>query len=122
MSGNKRPGAELAIPVVQELQSIIDAAPAENLTFLVTEFGRPFTAAGFGNWFRERCNEADLPNCSAHGLRKAAARRLAEIGCTQHEIAAITGHASLSEVQRYTRGADQKRLAAAAVAKAKSRT
>jgi len=50
-----------------------------------------------------------LRNCSAHGLRKAAARRLAEAGCTEHEIAAITGHASLREVQRYTKAADQKR-------------
>ena len=59
------------------------------------------------------------PASTAHGLRKAAARRLAEAGCTMHEIAAITGHASLSEVQRYTRAADQARLARAAMDKAK---
>ena len=39
-------------------------------TFLVTEYGKPFTPAGFGNWFRQRCDEAGLPQCSAHGLRK----------------------------------------------------
>ena len=50
-----------------------------------------------------------------HGLRKAAARRLAEAGCTMHEIAAITGHARLSEIQRYTKAADQKRLALSAI-------
>jgi integrase len=50
-------------------------------------------------------------------LRKAAARRLAEIGCSAHEIAAITGHASLAEVQRYTKAADRKRLAQSAMAK-----
>jgi integrase len=55
-------------------------------------------------------------------LRKAAARRLAEAGCTEHEIAAITGHASLAEVQRYTKGANQKRLAEAAMSKVKTRT
>jgi integrase len=92
------------------------------MTFLVTEFGKPFTAAGFGNWFRERCNEAGLRHCSAHGLRKAASRRLAEHGCTVHEVAAITGHASLREVQRYTKGADQKRLATSAVEKIRRRT
>ena len=58
-----------------------------------------------------------MPNCSAHGLRKAAARRLAEAGCTAHEIGAITGHISLSELVRYTRAADQRRLAEAALAK-----
>jgi integrase len=49
----------------------------------------------------------------------SAARRLAEAGCTMHEIAAITGHASLNEVQRYTKAADQKRLALPAMEKAK---
>jgi integrase len=52
-------------------------------------------------------------------LRKATARRLAEAGCTTHEIAAITGHATLSEVQRYTKAANQIRLARAAMDKAK---
>ena len=85
--------------------------------FQITALGKPFTAGGFGHWFRERCNEAGLPHCSAHGLRKATARRLSEAGCTTHEIAAITGHASLREVQRYTKGADQTRLAVAAMNK-----
>jgi site-specific recombinase XerD len=92
---------------------------SRSLTLLTTHSGKPFSAAGFGYWFRDRCNEAGLRHCSAHGLRKAAARRLAEAGCTTHEIAAITGHTSLSEVQRYTKAADQKRLALAAMEKAK---
>ena len=115
-------GAALAIPVHSELRAIIDATPSGHLTYLVTEFGNPFTPAGFGNWFRERCNEAGLRHCSAHGLRKAAARRLAEAGCTEHEIAAVTGHASLREVQRYTKAADQRRLAVAAVNKTEPAT
>ena len=101
------------------LQKIIGARVVGQMTFLMTEFGKPFSAAGFGNWFREQCNMAGLRRCSAHGLRKAAARRLAEAGCTEHEIAAITGHASLREVQRYTKAADRKRLAAAAMEKMK---
>jgi hypothetical protein len=44
--------------------------------------------------------------------------RLAEAGCTAHEIAAITGHATLSEVQRYTKAVDQARMARAATARA----
>lgn len=118
----QKTGAELDIPILPELVAIIADAPKDNMTFLVTAFGKPFTPAGFGNWFRERCNEAGLPHCSAHGLRKAASRRLAEYGCTVHEIAAITGHASLREVQRYTKGASQRRLAASAMQKVKNRT
>ena len=88
-------------------------------TFLTTTSGRPFkTAASFGNWLRERCDEAGLPKgISAHGLRKATARRLAEAGCTANEIAAVTGHATLSEVERYTKEADKKRLMEQAIKK-----
>jgi integrase len=112
-------GAELHIPMHPDLVRMIESTPeaAGDMTFLRTEFGRPFTAAGFGNWFRDRCNEAGLRQCTAHGLRKAAARRLAEAGCTAHEIAAITGHLSLREVSRYTRAVDQERLAGAAMEK-----
>jgi integrase len=81
--------------------------PADNLTYLVTVYGKPFTPAGFGNWFRDRCDEAGLPHCSAHGLRKAAARRLAEAGCSNQLIKAWTGHKGDSEVALYTRDADQ---------------
>ena len=78
---------------------------------------KPFSAAGFGNWFRDRCNEAGLRHCSAHGLRKLMATVLANAGCTASQIAAILGHATLSEVARYTKAADQVRLADAAMAK-----
>ena len=115
----RKTGAELMLPLPAPLLEAIAAAPAGNLTFLTNKYGKPFTPAGFGNWFRHQCS---LPHCSAHGLRKAAARRLAEAGCTEHEIAAITGHASLKEVQHYTKSADQKRLAIAAMAKIKDST
>lgn len=108
----QKTGAMLAIPVHPALQAVLDATPTEHLTFLVTEYGKPFTAAGFGGWFRERCDEAGLPkHCSAHGLRKAACRRLAEAGCSANVIAAISGHTTLREVERYTRAADQERMA-----------
>ena len=87
-------GREVWVPVHEALAPIL-ATAATNLTFLLTDQGKPYTAAGFGNWFRDQCQAAGLRGCSAHGLRKAAARRLAEAGCSTHEIAAITGHASL---------------------------
>jgi integrase len=112
----------LFIPVLPDLRSVLDATSRGHLTFLVTEFGKPFTAAGFGNWFRDRCDEAGLPRCTFHGLRKSASRRLAEHGCTPHEIAAITGHATLKEIERYTKDAERRRLAQSAMNKLKSRT
>jgi len=118
----QKTGAELAIPLHPELLATLSETPKDNLTFLTTQFGHPFTSNGFGNWFREQCDAAGLPGCSAHGLRKAAARRLAEAGCTAHEIAAITGHASLKQVVHYTKAVDQRRLASAAMEKVKART
>jgi len=117
----QKTGSELVIPVHADLASQIEST-TDRLTFLVTECGCPFATSTFTNWFRLQCDMANLRHCTAHGLRKAAARRLAEAGCTEHEIAAITGHASLREVARYTRAADQKRLAGSAMEKAKART
>lgn len=66
---------------------------------------------------RSWCNEAGLTACTAHGLRKACARRLAEAGATAHEIGAITGHKTLSEVQRYTEEAGREGMADSAMEK-----
>ena len=117
----QKTGREVWVPVHDALAAIL-AEASTNLTFLLTDQGKPYTAAGFGNWFRDQCQAAGLRGCSAHGLRKAAARRLAEAGCIAHEISAITGHASLREVARYTESADRRKLAASAMAKVKSRT
>jgi integrase len=112
-------GTSLQIPLHPDLKTVIDATPIRDLTFVVTERGEPFrSGANFSNFFRQWCDEAGLPKqCTAHGLRKAACRRLAEAGCSANEIAAISGHATLKEVERYTKAADQQRLARAAMAR-----
>lgn len=104
-------GAALVIPMHRELREVLKDTPRTNLTFLITNLGEPFTAAGFGNWFRDACDGAGLKGRSAHGLRKAAARRLAEAGCSALQIGAITGHKTLKEISRYTAAADQERMA-----------
>ena len=111
----QKTGRSLEIPIHPNLATIIEATPSEHLTFLTTPNGTPYTSQSFGNLMRRWCDEAGLPQCSAHGLRKAQARRLAEAGCSAHEIAAITGHKTLAEVQRYTAAADQVRLAESAI-------
>ena len=111
----QKTGATLAIPVHPELATVLEATPGEHLAFLTTRGGKAFSPGSFANWFREMCKEAGLSCLSAHGLRKAACRRLAEAGCSANVIAAISGHASLQEVQRYTAAADQVRLARSAI-------
>jgi integrase len=101
----------LHLPMHPELVRALAMAPRTNLTFLVTGSGRPFSGPSFTNWFKKQCRLAGLPLCSAHGLRKAGATRLANAGCSTDQIKAITGHKTLNEVARYTRAADQQRLA-----------
>lgn len=113
--GRNRNPVRMEIPIIPELQRIIDQTATGDLAFLVTAFKRPFTSNGFGNRFRKWCDEAGLKECSVHGLRKAAAARLAELGCTEQEIMAITGHRTSKEVTRYTRAASQKTRAESAL-------
>lgn len=103
------------LPVLPALRQIIDQSPTGDLTFLVNKFGKGFTAAGFGNWFRDKCDEAGLPQCAAHGLRKAAATLAAERGATDRQLMAIFGWSDSKMATAYTRAADKKRLAEGAV-------
>jgi integrase len=110
--------AELDIPVAPPLAATITATPMLGVkTFLVTEYGRAFTPAGFGNWFRDRCNEAGLPQCSAHGLRKAFLRRMAEAGCSEDFIASISGHKDYREIRTYVQAANKARMASDGMAR-----
>jgi integrase len=104
------------IEVMPMLQEAIDAMPSsDHLTFLVTAQGKPFTAAGFGNHFRDLCDAAGLPpRCTSHGLRKAAATYLAELGATDHQLMAWFGWTSISQAQVYTKAANRKLMAQAA--------
>jgi integrase/recombinase XerD len=110
---------DMDIPLLPELAEAIASAPSSHLTFLVTEYGKPYTPNGFGNTFKDWCRQANLPHCSAHGLRKALAALLAERGATPHEIMAITGHKSLEEVELYTRAAQKSQLADRAMSRLK---
>ena len=110
--------AEAFIPLTDELRAAIDACPTKHLTYLHTKNGTPRSAKALGGDFRRWCDLAGLPKrCSIHGLRKGGARRLAEAGASAREIMSITGHKTLSEVQRYTDAVDKARLAKQAIAK-----
>ncbi len=113
----EKTGATVSLPVLPPLAEAILATPSGGLVFLLSEHGKPYSRKGFGNKFRQWCDEAGLPQCSAHGLRKAASRRFAEAGCSNQEIKSWTGHATDSEVARYTAAADQQALSDAAAEK-----
>ncbi len=113
---------KLVIPVHPWLANHLTLAKSEAPTIVSTVFGKPFTVAGFSQFMRAAIADAGLPlDCQPHGLRKAAGRRLAEAGCSAHEIMSILGHQTLAEAERYTRDADQVHLAQAAMAKMEAR-
>jgi enterobacteria phage integrase len=114
----EKTNAELWIPEHRDLAAELARGDAGHMSLLTTTDGSGFDAKALGKWFADVIDKAGLPDdCVLHGLRKTAARALAEAGCTVHEIQAITGHKSLGEVERYTRGASQRTGAAAAITK-----
>lgn len=98
-------GVEAYVPVTNELRAVLDAAPAIP-AFVLTAHGRPFSPAGLGNFFAEAGKAAGVTG-RLHGLRKAFCVYWAERGKSTHEIAAMAGHVSLAEVERYTKAADR---------------
>jgi integrase len=120
----QKTGAQLTLPIRPELQAILDATPSGHMTFLVTKNGGQYSANDLGEQFRSWCADAGLPReCTFHGLRATGCTQLADRGCSAHQIAAWSGHMTLKEVERYTRAADQRRLARSAIARqAETRT
>lgn len=98
-------------PVLPVLADIIARSPTGALTYLQTEYGKAFTANGFGGWFRKRCDEANLPQCSAHGLRKAGATIAAENGATDRQLMALYDWTTAQQANTYTAAANRKKLA-----------
>jgi integrase len=106
----------LLIPIHPALQRAIRAWQTDGVYLLTDANGRPITRQSLTRLIRLAAHAVGLPShCVAHGLRKAALRRLAEHGSTTKEIAAVSGHRSLKEIERYTERADQARLSRAAL-------
>ena len=96
-------------PMTRKALEALPAAPIKHL--VVTQFGKPFTVNGLGNRMRKWCDEAGLPQCSLHGLRKAISRRIAESGATDAQGQAVTGHTKPETFQKYRESANRAVLA-----------
>ena len=114
----EKTGAELELTMHSELLTALRSYRAKGIYLIGDVHGRPIRAAALTNLIRRAADAAGLSSeCKAHGLRKSLLRQLAEHGATTKEVAAVSGHKSLAEVERYTHAADQKKLSAAAMAK-----
>ncbi len=110
-------GVTVQIPIVTVLQKCLDEQSAAQMTYMVTEYGKPFTKNGLGNKMRDWCDEAKLFHCSTHGLRKAGATIAAENGATDDELMAIFGWTTKKQTTLYTKQANRKKLAGGAMHK-----
>jgi len=107
---------KLVIPLHPKLQEALRAWRRERPSIIATQYGKPYQPSGFGYMMADAIEDAKLPEeCVLHGLRKAAARRLAEAGCSAKLIQSITGHKSLKDVEVYTRAAEQVQMAQDAI-------
>ncbi|MEO0591905.1 MAG: tyrosine-type recombinase/integrase, partial [Pseudomonadota bacterium] len=112
----QKTGKTIALMVTPDLAEALDTAPGDGLLYIQTAFGKPFSVKGFGAAVRRWVKAAGLPpELTLHGLRKADGVRMAEAGATENEIAAKLGHSDTRSASIYTKGANQQRLADAAI-------
>lgn len=110
--GHAKGNNETSVPLLPTTKAALDSLPAAPIRFLVvTQYGKPFTVPGLGNRMRKWCDEAGLPHCSMHGLRKAMSRRIAESGGTDAQGQAVTGHRKAATFTNYRAKANRAALA-----------
>jgi integrase len=116
-------GEHLTIPVHRELgvaleqwKSTANVLPHPAAPILTTTAGKRWSGTYLSMCFAAAVRTAGLPaGLNVHGLRKRAATRLAEAGCSVYEIQAITGHRDVRSLAPYVEKAEQSVLARAAM-------
>ena len=95
--GTRRP-VNVTIPVGAPIKEALDAATKRSTIILTTMDGTPWTSDGFRASWGKACAKAGVVGVTFNDLRGTAVTRLALVGCTEAEIATITGH-SLRDVR-----------------------
>lgn len=113
---------ELWIPIHSHLRAHLAGLSKKATVILVDSKGRPYKVDRFRHAFHNAVVDCGLAGLTFHGLRKKATEMLAEAGCTDREIMAITGHRTHAMVARYLDRADCKRRARAAIKKLERHT
>jgi integrase len=91
-------GARVTIPVGAPLKAALDVATKHGPLILTNNLRRPWTSHGFQSSWGIAAKKAGIVGVTFHDLRGTAVTRLAIVGCTEAEIATVTGH-SLRDVR-----------------------
>lgn len=110
-------GVAADLPIMPDLEAALRHVPADQMIFVTHGKGLPYKPTTFGNWFKDQCTLAGLPHCSAHGLRKGAATRLADHGGNEYEVMSLMAHSTPKEGATYTKQANRAKLGASGMAK-----
>lgn len=113
----EKTGNEVWVPILPEFDAILKTMPRRALKILTTKAGRPWTKSNFDRHFKKCLADMGISGYVFHGLRKNRTKILAEAGCSTEETKSWTGHDSDAAAAHYSKGANQKRLANAAMAK-----
>jgi enterobacteria phage integrase len=109
----EKTGAELVIPLHLERLTAMREYPVKGIYLIGDKNGRTIGSRALFQLMKRAIRAAGLPDrCVPHGLRKALMRRLAESSASTKEIASVSGHRTLAQVEDYTRAADQRKLSA----------
>lgn len=115
--GETQKPVQITMPIGEVLADAIDNTETGDVTFLVTQRGKPFSSAGFGSRFKSWCESAGVYGKTAHGIRKGVGGLVADGQGTENEIMALLGHSTHEQASLYTRSATNKRLTTSALVK-----
>ena len=108
----KKGSAPVVVPMLPQLLDAVRATKVQGATYLLTDHGKPFaTTASIGGRIRKWCDQAGLEGRSAHGVRKALASLLSEVGVPTQAIGAILAHTNTKTTEIYTVAANRRALA-----------
>ncbi len=108
--GRNRHPVEIEARLTNELIEALEKGQSGQGTYITKAGGGAYTIESFGNAFSRWCDDAGLPQCSSHGLRKAAAVAYAESGATAPELMAVFGWSNLRTAQIYIEQAEKRRM------------
>lgn len=102
--------AEVFAPLTEPLAwALMTTERLGRTTWLATEYGQPFTVAGFGMRFAKWARAANV-NKPLHGLRKYGLTKLIDDGAHHLDAMALSGHSSPREFMKYIGGRDRRAL------------
>ncbi len=113
---NRTP-VDIEIAIHPILEGVLNMHPIKGLTYMQTEWAKPYSVKGLGNRIAAWFEQAHLPHLTAHSVRKGLATDQAHNEATDSMLEAMFGWKDGKTSKIYTRNAERARLARQAVAK-----